>query len=99
MDLFYKLVETLTNKEKINLTIYISPIHPDVYIELMKYEKASIELAVRKKCSELGVKIIGGFNPEPLNLKTTGREFSDQYHITSIGLTKILSQYNLTFNK
>lgn len=99
MDLFYKLVETLTTKEKINLTIYISPIYPDVYIELMKYEKASIELAVRKKCSELGVKIIGGFNPEPLNLKTTGKEFSDQYHITSIGLTKILSLYNLKFIK
>lgn len=99
MDLFYKLVETLVKKEKINLTIFISPIHPDVYSELMKYEKASIELAVIKKCNELGVKFIGGFNPAPLNLKATGKEFSDQYHVTSIGLSKILNQYNLTFYK
>jgi hypothetical protein len=95
----FKLLLTEMKKDGIIPIVFIAPLNPIAYDNLIRFETNSVEEKVRKICAAISVPVLGSFNPHLYDIDHTGKYFTDAYHPVKTVITRIFLRHRAELSK
>lgn len=90
--LFKTLLIYLSQKQKRNIILFFSPIHPTAYQQFTKTESILLETETKRFDDSLQIAYIGSYNPYLFNLDKTSKAFIDEIHLSQSAMQTLFVQ-------